>query len=222
MVIRIADMRSLPLREEYDLILSRLTEAARRKAQRFVHAEDRIRSASGALMCARGIGAAMGGAPYRMAYGAYGKPGVEGHPEIQFSLSHSGAMIVFAQASAPVGVDVEEIRDIDVSVFHRFLSGNEKSMIASGADPLLTFYTVWTVREAFAKETGRGLPLFEEEDGYRIDYDGERIFFHGKVLMFRTFPMDGHVISLCAEAIPAGLWPHKITAGEWQSLLSGR
>ncbi len=120
-----------------------------------------------------------------------------------------------------MGVDVEEIRDIDVSVFHRFLSGNEKSLIASGADPLLAFYTVWTVREAFAKETGRGLSLFEEE-GYRIDYDEEHIFFHGKVLMFRTFHMDGHVISLCAEAIPAGLHPHKITAAEWQRLLSGR
>ncbi len=221
MMIRIADMRSLPLREEYDLILSRLTEAARRKAQRFVHEEDRVRSAAGALMCMRGIGAAMGGAPYRMAYGAYGKPGVEGHPEIQFSLSHSGAMIVFAQASAPVGVDVEEIRDIDVSVFHRFLSGREKSLIASGADPLLSFYTVWTVREAFAKQTGKGLSLFEEEE-YGIDYDAERIFFHGKVLMFRTFPVDGHVVSLCAEDIPAGLRVHKITSGEWQSLLSGR
>ena len=221
MVIRIADMRSLPLREEYDLILSRLTEAARRKAQRFVHAEDRIRSASGALMCARGIGAAMGGAPYRMAYGAYGKPGVEGHPEIQFSLSHSGAMIVFAQASVPVGVDVEEIRDIDISVFDRFLSGEEKSMIASREDPLLSFYTVWTVREAFSKQTGQGLSLFEE-GGFRIDYDTKRVYFHGRVLMFKTFGMDGHVISLCAEDIPPDLRPHRITAEEWQSLLSGR
>ncbi len=221
MIIQFADMRSLPLREDYDLILSRLTEAARGKARSFVRAEDRIRSAAGALMCAKGIGAAPGDAPCRMAYGPYGKPCSEGHPEIQFSLSHSGAMIVYAQASAPVGVDVEEIRDIDVSVFHRFLSAAEKRLIASAADPLLSFYRVWTMREAFAKQTGRGLPLFGEEK-YEIDYDKERVFFHGGVLMFRTFPVDGHVISLCAEVIPAGLRPHKITAAEWQSLLSGR
>ena len=146
---------------------------------------------------------------------------MEGHPEIQFSLSHSGAMIVFAQASVPVGADVEEIRDMDLSVFHRFLNGNEKSLIASRADPFPAFFTVWTAREAFAKQTGRGLSLFEEEE-YRIDYDTERVFFHGKVLMFRTFRMDGHVISLCAEKIPAGLQPHRITAEEWQNLLNGR
>ena len=43
MIIQIADMRSLPLREDYDLMLSRLTEVARAKARGFVRAEDRIR-----------------------------------------------------------------------------------------------------------------------------------------------------------------------------------
>ncbi len=171
-------------------------------------------------MCMRGIGAVMGSAPYRMAYGAYGKPGVESHPEIQFSLSHSGAMVVYAEAST-VGVDVEEVRDIDLSVFFRFLDGNEKSMVASQSDHLLAFFTVWTVREVFAKQTGQGLSLFEKER-YRIDYEGQRIYFRGKVLMFRTFHMAGHVISVCGEDIPANLQPHTITAKEWNELLSSR
>lgn len=36
-----------------------------------------------------------------------GKPQLAGHPELQFSLSHSGCWAVCALAGTPVGVDVE-------------------------------------------------------------------------------------------------------------------
>ena len=224
MKIIVADTRTLPLREDEARVMECLPEAERRKALAFVRAEDRLRSCVGSLLVRRGIRAALqekGADPaFRLSRNEYGKPFVDGHEEIGFSLSHSGCMVVFASWDRPVGVDVEEITDLDLSLFGRFLSSRETRMIAAAADPLQTFFRIWTVREAFAKQTGQGLSVFERE-APEIDYTGERILFRGNTLMIRTFVSAGHVISLCAESIPSGLAPHLITPAEWRDLLQG-
>ncbi len=222
MRITVADMRTLPLREDEARVMGCLPEAERRKALAFVRAEDRLRSCVGSLLVRRGIQTALhekGADPaFRLSRNEYGKPFVDGHEDIRFSLSHSGRMVVFALSDRPVGVDVEEITDLDLSLFDRFLNSGETRMIAAAADPLQMFFRIWTTREAFAKQTGQGLSVFERE-APEIDYAGERILFHGNEMMIRTFVPAGHVISLCAESIPSGLAPHLITAAEWRGLL---
>ncbi|MBR1597708.1 MAG: 4'-phosphopantetheinyl transferase superfamily protein [Lachnospiraceae bacterium] len=257
--IYIADMRRLPLAEQYEHILACLPEEDRVKSQRFIRQEDRIRSAVGALLIRRGVEAELAKRGllnpqldeflhsdhhslddsmrmYNIVKNEYGKPYVEEYPDIHFSLSHSGEMIVYAKSDKSLGIDVEKICDIDITEFESYLTKIDKRLLESSIDTdnfevslsvkkrqitstalskkLVQFYRIWTIREAFAKKVGIGLSVFDNDD-VNIDYDNERIIFHGKELMYRTFLADDHIISLCADSISNGLKPHFITRKEW-------
>lgn len=90
-----------------------------------------------------------------------GKPYLVREAGIHFSLSHSGAWAVCAVGDHPLGVDIERCEpnrpDIASRFFHkeevRYLNG-----LPGYARPD-AFYSLWTLKEAFVKTTGRGLDL---------------------------------------------------------------
>ena len=71
------------------------------------------------------------------------------------------------------------------------------------------------MREAFAKEDGRGLSLFEQEN-IRIDYVNKSVACRGRNSYFRTWETQEYTLSFCSEEAP--LQPQFITAEEWQVL----
>jgi 4'-phosphopantetheinyl transferase len=92
--------------------------------------------------------------------GANGKPEARVPSGVEFSVSHSGGLVLLAfGAGTPVGVDVEAIRpraDLD-ALAARFLAPAERDAIRAAADPLLAFLEIWTVKEACLKALGIGL-----------------------------------------------------------------
>ncbi|MGN7043659.1 4'-phosphopantetheinyl transferase family protein, partial [Bacillus safensis] len=54
-----------------------------------------------------------------------GKPVVRQLPSFHFNLSHSGDWVVCAVDDAPVGIDIEEIKPIDLAIAKRFFSADE-------------------------------------------------------------------------------------------------
>jgi 4'-phosphopantetheinyl transferase len=91
---------------------------------------------------------------------ANGKPYVLGGPP--FSLSHSGEIALIAIGeSAPVGVDVEQIKaDRPVGrLIQRFFSPYERKALESLSEEELveSFYWCWTAKEAYLKALGIGL-----------------------------------------------------------------
>ena len=208
----VVDMRATPLAEDYEHVLHALSAEDADRAQRFVKHDDAVRSAVGALLLARMTARAVGdGAMPKIARTEYGKPYVVGHPEVQLSLTHSGSIIACASADEPVGVDVEQVRPVDFADFDSWLTESEKQAIAAAADPVREFYRIWTAREAFAKCDGRGLALFDDpavREGYR-DAGCE----------FREFPVEGHVLTLCAHRIPHSLRIEHIAPLAWRALL---
>jgi len=98
------------------------------------------------------------------ALGPGGKPELTGPAgrDVHFSLSHSGDRCVIAvSAEGPVGVDVEEIRQVPELVGiaqSRFAPGEAAEILAlSGEQRLRTFYRCWTRKEAYLKATGAGI-----------------------------------------------------------------
>ena len=77
-----------------------------------------------------------------------GKPKVLG-ADIEISLSHSGEYLVIALSSGPIGIDIQENRALDY----------EKICARYGinASDVNDFYTKFTLSEASAKQTGKGL-----------------------------------------------------------------
>lgn len=87
----------------------------------------------------------------------YGKPCIPGGPE--FSISHSGGMVVLAVTrSGAVGIDIEKIRAVDIGAFSRYLPEVANLREKYDADHASGFFfDCWTQKEAVLKGYGKGL-----------------------------------------------------------------
>jgi 4'-phosphopantetheinyl transferase len=91
-----------------------------------------------------------------------GKPYLRTHPDLHFSVAHSGSLLLVALCrGARVGVDVErerEVPEMDLIV-RRFFSGEERRALqaARGGERRRVFFRLWTRREAAVKALGIGL-----------------------------------------------------------------
>ena len=95
-------------------------------------------------------------------YNQFGKPGITNNNPLQFNISHSQNMALFAFSKKHnVGVDVEflnpniQVKDIAINFFSR----NEIRKLLSLPDQQkpLGFFNCWTRKEAFIKAVGAGL-----------------------------------------------------------------
>jgi 4'-phosphopantetheinyl transferase len=82
--------------------------------------------------------------------------------DLHFSLSHSGrCCLVAVRVGSPVGVDVEELRNLPeaADVARRWLTRAESDALArlSGAELQMAFFGIWTHREAAIKALGVSL-----------------------------------------------------------------
>ncbi len=79
---------------------------------------------------------------------------------LQFSLSHSGSMVLIAVSTARVGADVQRIPSAGtVAACTRALHPEEQRELAAraGADRCRAFARIWTRKEAYLKALGTGL-----------------------------------------------------------------
>lgn len=101
----------------------------------------------------------------RFEYGRRGKPKLKSEQEfrcLHFNVSHSvGTALIAVTSDAPVGVDIENIReDIDVlELAEQFFSLRERRALHTLERSMLVqgFFACWTRKEAILKATGEGL-----------------------------------------------------------------
>jgi phosphopantetheinyl transferase (holo-ACP synthase) len=103
-----------------------------------------------------------------MVSNAHGKPFVEGHPGVHFSVAHApGALLCAVSGDGDVGVDVElqgRTQDRAFSslarLARRYFSAAEQAELAGlpgeGAQRA-RFLELWTLKEAYVKALGRGI-----------------------------------------------------------------
>ncbi|AHV96496.1 4'-phosphopantetheinyl transferase family protein [Paenibacillus sabinae] len=105
----------------------------------------------------------------------HGKPVFERDPSFAFNISHSGNWIVAAVAEHGqwIGVDIEEIRPIELDIAERFFAPMEYRRLIreSKSRQLEYFYDLWTLKESYLKATGAGLTL--PLDSFEIHKDRE-------------------------------------------------
>lgn len=89
--------------------------------------------------------------------GEHGKPLLRDRPELHFSLSHSGHMIICALADAPVGCDVQSTARASVRIASRFFTPREQQLVSESDDPSDTFVGLWVKKESYVKMTGQGI-----------------------------------------------------------------
>jgi 4'-phosphopantetheinyl transferase len=156
-----------------------LSEDERKRALQFHFARDRTRFIVTRAALREILSAILGSEPgsLQFATGPYGKPVLMNH-ELQFNVSHSGAMALIAVArDRELGVDIEEMRQLHnpVAIAKRFFAPEEAQQIdrITNAGIRRAFFECWTRKEAFIKAIGEGLshPL----DSFRVTFFPEEI-----------------------------------------------
>ncbi|NQY06729.1 MAG: 4'-phosphopantetheinyl transferase superfamily protein [Flavobacteriaceae bacterium] len=79
---------------------------------------------------------------------------------LNFNISHSGKTILCAisKHNIQLGIDVEEIKSIDIKGFNTIFHQNEFNRIIQ-ANSIDSFYKYWTRKEAYTKAIGVGITI---------------------------------------------------------------
>ena len=152
------------------------------RAARFKFDRDRQR-----FIAARGIlreilGACLSRPPASLSftYGPHGKPALnpnDGGRIIQFNLSHSHGMALYAFANArEVGVDIEAVRPMAdwEDIARRFFAPQEVTDILACPKDLQqeAFFRCWTSKEAYLKARGSGMTISLKSFDVHLSEDG--------------------------------------------------
>ncbi|WP_246070693.1 4'-phosphopantetheinyl transferase family protein [Paenibacillus kobensis] len=141
----------------------------------------------------------------KVVFGAtsYQKPYLIHDEAFHYNLSHSGEWVVCAIDSLPVGVDVEQIKPIDLDVARRFFSASEYADLMSKPEPeqLAYFYRLWTLKESYIKSVGQGLSIPLDSFTCQISEtnNSARIEESGRPYYLRTSMLNEYMVSVCAE-----------------------
>ncbi|HEV3003332.1 MAG TPA: 4'-phosphopantetheinyl transferase superfamily protein, partial [Pirellulales bacterium] len=140
-----------------------------RRAERLQFEKDRLAFAIGRSALRTILGRLIGEEPGRLSfeYGPSGKPALATPRQVralEFNVSHShGLALVAVSWSRCLGVDVEQVRELDgyAEIVGRFFSAREREAFAGIADQTKreAFFRGWVRKEAVLKAKGAGMSL---------------------------------------------------------------
>jgi len=147
-----------------------------RRARRFVFEHSRRRFTVARALLRQLLGAYTDTHPQkvRFRYGDKGKPMLQGGT-LEFNISHSEELLLAGFCKAPLGVDVEYLREVSdaEAITQRFFSPGETLSLLrlDKAERPRAFLLGWTRKEAYIKAIGRGLsfPLSQFEVSMQPD-----------------------------------------------------
>ena len=186
------------------------------RAQKFRFAKDNRNfiAARGILRSLLGKYLKISPAEISFQYSKFGKPGIADNNSLQFNISHSQNIALFAFTKKfPVGVDVELVNhDIEVKdIATKFFSANEVSNLLALPEKqqALGFFNCWTRKEAFIKAVGEGLsfPLNQFEVSLEPDKPAKLLATHwdanavSKWALYSMSPAPNFVGSVVIEGV---------------------
>ncbi len=178
--------------KKYDKYLSFLPKLMHVYIIKYRVKEDRYRSVAGKILLLKYL---KKNTPFNLSHietNPYGKPYIP-HSNLSFNISHSGRFVVaLFSHSKQVGVDIEEIKSIDIDDFKMVLSKDEFNQIQNSSNRLEAFYTLWTAKEAILKSEGRGL-IDNLED---IVIKDNRAFFEKREYTIETFIQECYIYTI--------------------------
>lgn len=123
---------------------------------------------------------------------SYGKPYML-NSGFNFNISHSGNTVVCVFSKQDIGIDIEEIHEIDYSLFDNVFSSREFATI--NKEGLDKFYEFWTKKESVVKAIGKGMsiPLT------KIEIDRGSTTYGNDTWYTKSFKIDNKFCSITAK-----------------------
>lgn len=123
-----------------------------------------------------------------------GKPYAE-NVKAEFSVSHSGDVVVCAVSDNEIGVDAEIIKKVNFRAAERFAAKEEISYIGENTE---RFFEIWTLKEAYFKCIGTGLGADIKNVSFRIENGNIECSEKGFRCSFYKLK-DGYCCSICEK-----------------------
>ncbi|MEC0094197.1 4'-phosphopantetheinyl transferase family protein [Paenibacillus macquariensis] len=222
MEIFAVNLIGLPDEHTLSALMSLVPKEVNQKLKRFKKKEDYYRSLAAELLIRVTIakkthlknrnihfGNSNNGKPYLIEF------------DFDFNLSHSGIWVVCAIDETPIGIDIEEIKPIDLEIAKRFFSYNEWVHLISipEEEKLDHFYDLWTLKESYIKNIGLGLSIPLHLISFTVN--GEDIGFENRhtseIRYFKQYHVDDqYKLSVCAYG---GNFPEEISIGSFEQLI---
>lgn len=93
---------------------------------------------------------------WKMARDEWGKPCFPAHPEVYFSVTHSGEYWMCAMARQPVGLDLQRKTSARrAAISRRFFHPEEDAWLRT--NDYRDFFEIWAAKESCVKYIGRGI-----------------------------------------------------------------
>ncbi len=201
--VNISDIREI--REVPDL-LELVSSERKGKIARFRFDKDKIRCLFAEVLLRYALQSRFNISDPVIGRDQYGKPYLADHPELFFNLSHSGDWVVCGLGDRKLGIDVERMEQIDLSIADDQFSREEAAYLSSlpKEEKLSSFYTIWTLKESFTKLDGRGLGIPLNSFFFELKDEKIGLFQNGKReerFQFQTRDLDElHKMSICVDA----------------------
>lgn len=119
-----------------------------------------------------------------------GKPYFANGP--YFNISHSGKYVLMVVSTSEIGVDIEEIKNKDMSSLVRIFNEAEAKMIKEHSD----FYYLWCAKESLIK--CMGLTVGKVREIPSLPLNGLKTY-KGKDYQCKSFIYDKHIVSITRE-----------------------
>ena len=182
--VYLIDVRKLKSVEAQCLPL--LTPERRKAAENYQDHAARLRVIGAGLLLRKVLGVERDG---DLEQNEYGKPFLSaGGP--QFNLSNAGHYAALAVARAPVGLDIEQIKDDYPAVLRRYFLPDELEWL-DRAPSEEWFYTLWTRLESVLKAEGTGFEHWKRRKCSLLKENGSR-FIQNAI-------HDGHMIACTVQ-----------------------
>ena len=128
-------------------------------------------------------------------FNAYGKPYFANAEDLHFSISHSGEYAMVVLSDKEIGCDIQQIKDINLSIADRFFTAEERKYVKCTED----FVRIWTLKDSFIQAIGKGLALPLNSFSIKgLDSDKSYCEYNRELYEFKEFDkMTGYCIAVC-------------------------
>lgn len=195
-----------PSDDEFQRMMQIISLSTRRKIERYKFREDMERTLIGEILIRHIIKEKFGISNHEIHFSnnSYGKPYAVNLESFNYNISHSGCWVVLAVDHAPIGIDIEKIKSIDLDIAKHFFSTKEYLDLMNTDISKRTsyFYQLWSMKESYVKQVGKGLTIplnsfsvqFDPKKGASIDVPKMQ-----PDVFLKTYPIDiNYHMAVCA------------------------
>jgi 4'-phosphopantetheinyl transferase len=190
--------------EKYESLMQNISKENQERCLRFRQKADALRTLYGELILRHVLNQefSLKNENVELLRSSDGKPYVKDAP-IHFNISHSGDYVVCAFSEQEIGIDIEQIKEVDLKIAERYFCSSEcDDLFAQNANRRLDyFFSLWTLKESYMKWLGDGMSIPLDSFCFKITDVGISLIDANRKVkpFFKQFFIDGYKLSLCSR-----------------------